>query len=59
MSKEFKWIGVDLVDQIECRCGWKSKSYFDGQVWAYRDWQEHAKSHYCKPAMQNINSSTT
>lgn len=38
-----KDIGVHMVDQYECSCGWKSASYWDGAEWAYDEWLEHVE----------------
>ena len=36
-----KFIGVHMLDQYECSCGWKSNPYFDGDHWAYKEWLDH------------------
>jgi hypothetical protein len=36
-----KNIGTYMCDQMECCCGWKSKSFFDGAGWAMDEWREH------------------
>jgi len=40
---EPRYIGIDIVDQYECPCGWKSKPYYDGAEYAYAEWKRHAE----------------
>lgn len=37
-------IGRAMSDQIECSCGWKSYSYWDGAEWAWEDFDKHLAS---------------
>jgi hypothetical protein len=40
-----------LLDQIICECGWKSATFFDGEVYAHSQWKRHVKeSHVVPPA---------
>ena len=34
----------DMLDQIECACGWKSKTYFDGREYAHAEWCRHVQA---------------
>jgi hypothetical protein len=36
-----KMVSVGLSDHCECSCGWKSPGYWDGQEYAFDDWQKH------------------
>lgn len=31
----------EMLDQIQCSCGWESKTYFDGREYAYAEWRRH------------------
>ena len=48
MAEQEHWAKVvyqpDLLDTVECSCGWKSRVYYDGREFAYAEWQKHAKS---------------
>lgn len=39
----FKWVSIPggMLDQIVCECGWESKTYFDGDVYAHNEWKKH------------------
>lgn len=37
-----KNIGFDMIDELECPCGWKSGPYFDGAEYAHAEWKKHA-----------------
>ena len=45
MTHEFSWVPLTggMLDQIKCSCGWESKTYFDGDVYAYYEWKKHVK----------------
>lgn len=32
-----------MCDHYECSCGWKSPGYYDGALYAWRDWIKHAR----------------
>lgn len=34
-------VGVFMIDQYGCTCGWKSNSYFDGEPWARQEAEKH------------------
>ena len=32
-----------MSDQYTCSCGWESRHYYDGKVYAFLDWVKHIK----------------
>jgi hypothetical protein len=36
-----KYIGIDILDQYQCACGWKTKTYYDGEEYAKAEWKKH------------------
>lgn len=59
---KFKWSDdcpEAMLDQAVCGCGWKSKPYYDGQEWAYREWQrrvaeKHPESRVTPPTRSTL-----
>jgi hypothetical protein len=33
--------GATMDDTCVCSCGWRSRTYWDGDVWAYNEWVKH------------------
>jgi hypothetical protein len=36
--------GGGMIDVYQCSCGWESKPYFDGDIYAFMEWEKHVKS---------------
>ena len=32
-----------MTDACFCSCGWRSNDYWDGDVFAYQEWQKHVR----------------
>ena len=37
------WHSVYVVDYIQCSCGWKSATYYDGREFALEDHKKHVE----------------
>ncbi len=33
-----------MTDGYICSCGWKSRTYFDGEEYAFDEWKRHAQA---------------
>ena len=44
-------VGEHMSDKIKCSCGWESRGYWDGAVFAWEAWREHVAGH-CAPTPQ-------
>lgn len=33
----------DMIDWVECSCGWESGKYYDGFEYAWGNWKDHAQ----------------
>lgn len=36
-------------DWVECACGWESQEYWDGEEYAFSEWQKHIKAGKAEP----------